>query len=90
MAAAAILFVRASSLNDQANTEPNVRMRNDLHGQADTRATIGAVVGIAGLVIATTGAIYLLVTDRHARTPLNTVFLGIGVSGHGINVHGRF
>jgi tetratricopeptide (TPR) repeat protein len=87
--AAGFLFLRASSLNDQANSEPDARRRNDLHDQARTRNLLGAVIGIGGGGLIVTGVIKLALHSRdHAVT--STAALDIGISGHGVVVSGRF
>jgi tetratricopeptide (TPR) repeat protein len=84
--AAGMLLLSASNLDSQANTDPNVRARNDLHTQADTRTTIGEVVGIAGLALATAGVVDLLLTRSHDRSPSKAASLGIGSNGRDIIV----
>jgi tetratricopeptide (TPR) repeat protein len=83
----AYLFVRASSLNDRANTQPDALMRNSLHDQASTRNLAGAIVGAAGVALTATG-IYLLVARPHHTE--QTASLDVGVTSHGVMVQGRF
>jgi hypothetical protein len=87
--ASGLLFWRASSLHDQANTEPEVRRRVELHEQGRTRTVIGAVVGVGGAVLTGTG-IVLLVTHTPDRARARTTSWGIGISGHTVEVLGRF
>ena len=87
--AAGILFLRAGSLTDQANSEPNVRSRDELRDQARTRNLLGAVIGIGGGALIVTGVIKLAI-HPHDRAVPSTAALDIGVSGHGVIVSGRF
>jgi tetratricopeptide (TPR) repeat protein len=85
--ASGLLLWRASSLHDQANTEPDVRRRVEVHDHAKTRTVIGAVVGVGGAVLTATGAV-LLVTHSRARARIAS--WDIGISAHGVEVFGRF
>jgi hypothetical protein len=82
------LFLRASSMNDASDSEPDTRARNALRDGARTRTLVGAATGIAGVALATTG-IVLLVT-RHAHQRRDAGSLSLSVAGHGIVVFGQF
>lgn len=84
-----VLFFRASSLNDDANTEVNTRTRNDLRDQAHTRNIVGAVVGVGGVVLTATG-VYMLITHGSRRDGLNTTSANLGISGRSLVVFGSF
>lgn len=83
----AYLLVRASSLNDRANTQPDALLRNSLHDQASTRNLAGAIVGATGLALTATGIYLLVARPRHTE---QTASLDFGVTGHGVMVVGRF
>ena len=89
MGAAGFLFVRASTLNDQANGDANARTRNELHNQADTRTIVGAVVGVGGAVLTATG-IYMLLSHGRRHEASNATAFDVGISGRGVVVFGRF
>jgi hypothetical protein len=86
--ASGLLLWRASSLHDQANTEPEVRMRVELHDQASARTLIGAVVGIGGIALTATGAA-MLVTRSPDRRRAHAAW-SIGIRGYSIAVAGHF
>ena len=87
--ASGLLLWRASSLHDQANAEPEVRRRVELHDQGRTRNVIGAVIGVGGAVLTVTG-IVLLVTHSRDRARAQAASWDIGISGHSVEVFGRF
>jgi tetratricopeptide (TPR) repeat protein len=89
MAGAGALFLSSSHLIDQANGEPDTRLRNQLHDQAGTRNTVGLVVGIGGFGLATTGILKLVLHTHETQHP-NSATLGIGITGNGAFVVGRF
>jgi tetratricopeptide (TPR) repeat protein len=89
MGGAAFLFLRASSLTDQANTDPDTRTRTDLRDRAATRNLAGAVVGVGGLALTATG-LYMLVTHSSHHDRAGTASLDLGITGHSVVVFGRF
>lgn len=86
---AGYLFLRASSLHDQAGSELNSRTRNDLYDQAKTRNLLGAVIGIGGVVLTATGVV-LLAAHSPDRGHPHTASVDIGISGRGMIVFGQF
>ena len=88
MAGAGALFLSSSHLSDEANMEPDTRRRNQLHDQARTRSTIGVVVGVGGVGLATAGVIKLLLHAREA--PPRAAVLDIAVTTNGAFVVGHF
>ena len=89
LGAAGFLFLRASSLNDQANADTNSRTRNDLHNEAGTRGVVGAVVGVGGVILTATG-IYMLVSHGHRHEASSATAFDVGISGRVVVVIGRF
>jgi tetratricopeptide (TPR) repeat protein len=87
--ASVVLLLRASALHEQANAEPDVRKRVELHDQGRTRNMIGAAVGIGGLALTVTGVV-MLVRHPHRPRSASTASLDIGLSGHSVAVFGRF
>jgi tetratricopeptide (TPR) repeat protein len=83
--ASGLLFLNASRLISQANSEPNQQARGELHDKADTRRLLGTVIMVGGVALITTGVLKLAITDgkRSSRTTL-----GIGKSGPAL--FGRF
>jgi hypothetical protein len=84
------LFLRASSMSDAANSEPDTRARDELRDGATTRGVAGAVTGIAGIALTATG-IVLIATQSHGQSRSASVGISsVGVSTHGVVVFGRF
>lgn len=88
MGAAGALLLSSSHLSDQANTELDVRQRNQLHDQAGTRSTVGVVIGIGGIGLTTAGIIKLVLHGRD--TARHTAALDIGITSNGAFVVGSF
>ena len=89
MGGAGALFLDASNLSNQANMEPDVRRRNQLHDQAGTRSTVGVVVGIGGLGLTAAGIIKLVLHPRETAR-VHAATLDIEITCRGAFVFGRF
>lgn len=83
-----VLLYRASSLNNQAKTEPDARARDGLYDQASTRNTAGIAVGVGGLVLTTAGVVKLALHGRHPAS--GSALLDVGVTSHGVFALGQF
>lgn len=89
MGAGGAVLLSASHLSDQANMAADTKRRDQLHDQARTRSTVGAVIGIGGIAATVAGAIKLLL-HAHAAEPAASAALALGVSSNGAYVVGRF
>lgn len=89
MGAAGAVLLSASHLSDQANTEPDMRRRNQLHEQSRTRSTVGAVIGIGGIGLTAAGVLKL-VFHAHETGHSTAASLDIGITGNSAFVVGTF
>jgi tetratricopeptide (TPR) repeat protein len=83
--ASGLMFLSASRLINQANSEPNQQAQGELHDKADTRRLLGTVITVGGAALIATGVLKLAINDGE-RSPRAT--LGIGKSG--LALFGRF
>jgi hypothetical protein len=90
MGVSGFLFLRASSMSDAANSEPDTRARNELRDGARTRNVVGAVTSIAGLALTATGIILIATHSQGHPRSVSVGVSSIGGSGHGVIVFGRF
>jgi tetratricopeptide (TPR) repeat protein len=83
------LLLDAADLEDQANTEDRQEARQHLRDKADTRRTIGAVVGIGGVGLLVGGIIKLAI---HPTSSANTeaASWSVGITADSVQVFGRF
>lgn len=89
LGASGYLFLRAASMTDAANSEPDTRARTELRDGARTRNIVGVVTGVAGVALATTGVILFAThSRRHARP--DTVSLRVELSRQGVTLFGHF
>jgi hypothetical protein len=89
MGAAGAAFLSASHLRDQANMEPDTVRRNQLHDQARTRSTVGAVIGIGGIGLTAAGVLKLVLHSRETAHS-TAASLDIGITSNGAFVVGTF
>ena len=82
------LFLRASTLDDQANMNIDNHARSELHDRASTRRLAGALVAAAGMGLTATG-IYLLIASHHTERS-TTASLDVGITGRSVVMFGRF
>lgn len=80
------LLINATSLNNDANSNPNQQERDRLRDQASTRKLFGAVVGVTGVGLLATGIIKLAV---HAKGSRVTAW-SLTPSSNGVLVLGTF
>jgi hypothetical protein len=81
--ASSLMFLSASRLINQANSEPTQQAQGELHDKADTRRLLGTVIMVGGAALIMTGVLKLAINDRSART---TVGIGTG----SLALFGRF
>jgi tetratricopeptide (TPR) repeat protein len=86
----AYLLHDASSLNDQANHDPDQMRRHDLQSRAGSRNTAGIIIGVGALGVVATGVVKLAITKE--RKPPRTVTTSwvVGVRLDGFVVGGQF
>lgn len=89
LGASGYLFLRAASMTDASNSEPDTRARAELRDGARTRNIIGVVTGVAGVALATTGVV-LLATHSRRHTRPDTVSFRVELSRQGVTLFGRF
>jgi tetratricopeptide (TPR) repeat protein len=87
LGASGVLFYRASQLNSQGDSEPDMQARNSFYDEANNRKLAGAIVGIGGVVLTTVGILRLTL---HHRSPPSQTALNVGLSNHGLFVAGSF
>jgi tetratricopeptide (TPR) repeat protein len=73
--ASSLMFLSASRLINQANSEPTQQAQGELHDKADTRRLLGTVIMVGGAALIMTGVLKLAINDRSVRT---TVGIGTG------------
>jgi tetratricopeptide (TPR) repeat protein len=88
LGAAGLFFWSASSLHDQANTEPDMLKRTEVRNQGDRRALIGGIVGAAGVALIGVGAVHFLVSSPEP-TPRGVAW-GITIGPGGVALIGDF
>lgn len=84
--ASGYLFLRAGSMQDDAENEPDVRHRIELRDGAQTRRLAGTITGIGGVALLATGVVLLA---THNSSPGDRT-VQAGVSGTNVVVFGRF
>lgn len=78
------LFVRASSLDDDANNEPSQTMQDELRDQASSRRLAGTIIGVVGAGALVTGIVKLAIAPRtESASSLSFMFTtnGVAVAG---------
>ena len=83
--ASGLMFLSASRLNDQANSEPNQRAQGELRDSSDTRQLLGTVIGIGGAALIVTGVVKLAINGYDG-----TRGSSLGISSNGVTLFGRF
>ena len=84
---AAGFLISASSLRDDANHETDQRRRSELHDRGDTRALLGAVIGIGGAAVFVVGVVKLAIAPDRRQAASNAV--GLSIAPNGVAVFGR-
>jgi tetratricopeptide (TPR) repeat protein len=85
----AYLLARAAGLQYDAATTPDENRRIDLRGAAHARRVIGTAFGVGSAALIAAGAIKLAIHSRE-RPRAKAASWGIGISGRGVAVLGRF
>lgn len=83
--ASGLMFWSASSFNNQANSEPNQRVQEQLRDKSDTRQLLGMVIGIGGAALAVTGVVKLTINGSDRAHGLSW-----GIGSGGAMVFGKF
>lgn len=81
------LLIDAVSLNGEADMTTNQQVRDRLKDREHTRNLLGAVIGIGGAGLLTTGIVKLAV---HPKKPSRIASWNIAVSGNGLTILGQF
>jgi len=81
-------LVGAKGLDDDANSETQAQLRDELHSRAHDRRVVAAVLGIAGSTVLATGIVKLAVTPSDRVRSVSALQLRLGPTG--IAVAGRF
>ena len=84
------LLLDAASLDDDANHESSQDTQTALRNRAGDRRLAGTIVGVVGAAALLTGIVKLAISPKDHQRTVTSADLGLGVTGNGFVVTGRF
>lgn len=83
------LIFSAKNLDDRANGETAIEVRDSLHERASDRRLVGVILGVVGAGALATGIVKLAIYPKDRERKVTTTF-HVGVTRDGLVVMGRF